>query len=235
MKKNILLIEDDEPLREATAAFLAAEGFHVDSAADGQRGLEAGLQGMADLIIMDLILPALTGLEICRALREKGVSTPVIMVTGRKMDEVDKVVGLEIGADDYLLKPFGQHELLARIHAVLRRTAPPPPPCDAASIGDLQIDFKKKTAFKGKKALYFTAKEYDLLQYLIVHEGEVVSRDMLLNEVWGYDKFPTTRTIDTFVHNLRKKIEKDPANPVHLITIPWSGYKFIGTKKGCGP
>jgi DNA-binding response OmpR family regulator len=109
---------------------------------------------------------------------------------------------------------------------VLRRTSPPPPPLDIGSFGDVSIDFKKRTAVKGRKDLYLTAKEYDLLHFLMTHEGEVVARDTLLNEVWGYEKFPTTRTVDTFVHNLRKKIEKDPARPAHLITVPWSGYKF---------
>jgi DNA-binding response OmpR family regulator len=226
MKKKILLIEDEAALREATAAFLESEGFHVVAAEDGRKGLETALKGTADLIVMDLMLPSMSGLEICRALREKGVSSPIIMVTGRKRDEIDKVMGLDLGADDYLLKPFGQRELLARIHAVLRRTAPPDPPLASVSFGDVAIDFKKKTAVKGKKELYLTAKEYDLLHFLTAHEGEVIDRDTLLNQVWGYETFPTTRTIDTFVHNLRKKIEKDPSRPVHLVTIPWSGYKF---------
>jgi DNA-binding response OmpR family regulator len=226
MKKKILLIEDEAALREATAAFLESEGFHVVAAEDGRKGLETALKGTADLIVMDLMLPSMSGLEICRALREKGVSSPIIMVTGQKRDEIDKVMGLDLGADDYLLKPFGQRELLARIHAVLRRTAPPAPPLASVSFGDVAIDFKKKTAVKGKKELYLTAKEYDLLHFLTAHEGEVIDRDTLLNQVWGYETFPTTRTIDTFVHNLRKKIEKDPSRPVHLVTIPWSGYKF---------
>jgi len=226
MKNQILLIEDDAALREATAAYLETEGFRVNTAEDGRKGLETALQGKADLIVMDLALPSISGLEICRALREKGIASPVIMVTGQKRDEVDKVIGLELGADDYLLKPFGQRELLARIHAVLRRVSPPPPPCETVSFGDVAIDFKKRTAVKGKKELYLTAKEYDLLHFLAAHEGEVVSRDILLNEVWGYEKFPTTRTIDTFVHNLRKKIEEDSARPAHLLTIHWSGYKF---------
>ncbi len=226
MKKSILLIEDDAALREATAASLESEGFQVNTAEDGQKGLATALRGKADLIILDLMLPTISGLEICRTLREKGIVSPIIMVTGRKLEEVDKVVGLELGADDYLLKPFGQRELLARIHAVLRRATPPSAPCETVSFGDVSIDFKKKTAVKGTTILYFTAREYDLLHFLAAHEGEVVSRDTLLNEVWGYEKFPTTRTIDTFIHNLRKKIEEDSAHPVHLITVPWSGYKF---------
>jgi DNA-binding response OmpR family regulator len=226
MKTKILLIEDDEALRTATAAFLESEGFHIAAAEDGKRGLDAALKGKADLIVLDLMLPSMSGLEICRSLREKGIASPIIMVTGQKLDEIDRVTGLELGADDYILKPFGQRELLARIHAVLRRAAPPAPPVDAVAFGDVSVDFKKKTAVKGKKDLYLTAKEYDLLRFLTTHEGEVVDRDTLLDEVWGYETFPTTRTIDTFVHNLRKKIEKDPAHPVHLVTIPWSGYKF---------
>jgi len=226
MKKKILLIEDDAALREATAAFLESEGYRVTAVDDGRKGLEAALKSAPDLIVMDLMLPAMSGLEVCRAFREKGGTAPVIMVTGQKRDEVDKVMGLDLGADDYLLKPFGQRELLARIHAVLRRTSPPVPVLDTAAFGDVTVDFKRMTTVKGSKEIYLTAKEYDLLHFLLAHEGEVVDRDTLLNEVWGYEKFPTTRTIDTFVHNLRKKIEKDPARPAHLVTVPWSGYKF---------
>ncbi|HNT33038.1 MAG: response regulator transcription factor [Acidobacteriota bacterium] len=226
MKKKILLIEDDDALRETTAAFLEGEDFRVETAADGKVGLERALKGAADLIVLDLILPSISGLEICRKLRENGVASPLIMITGRKKDEIDEITGLETGADDYMLKPFGQRELLARIHAILRRARPSPAKLETGSFGDVVIEFKKRTAFKGKKELYLTAKEYDILHYLIVHEGEVVSRNALLNEVWGYEKFPTTRTIDTFIHNLRKKIEKDPSRPVHIITVPWSGYKL---------
>jgi len=220
------MIEDDEVLREATAAFLEAEGFEVTAAADGDKGFKLACQEKADIIVTDLMLPVLNGLEICRKLREKGIGTPIIMLTGQKKDEIDKVVGLELGADDYLIKPFGQRELLARIQAVLRRSRPEPKGLEESSFGDVTINFKKKTTFKGKKELYLTAKEYALLELLIAHEGEVVSRETILNQVWGYDKFPTTRTVDTFIHNLRKKIEKAPSKPVHLLTIPWSGYKF---------
>lgn len=225
-KKKILIIEDDDALREATAAFLEGEDFQVETARDGKMGLDDALKGSADLVVLDMVLPSISGLEICRRLREKGVASPVIMVSGQKKDEIDEIMGLELGADDYILKPFGPRELLARIHAVLRRASPPQASIETAAFGDVAVDFKKRTAVKGKKELYLTAKEYDLLHFLMVHEGEVVTRDTLLNEVWGYEKFPTTRTIDTFVHNLRQKIETDPANPAHLITVPWSGYKF---------
>ena len=148
------------------------------------------------------------------------------MLTGQKKEEIDKVLGLEVGADDYVTKPFGTKELLARIRAVLRRGKPEAREVEEFKFGDVLINFKKQTAFKGKNELYLTAKEFALLKFLISHEGEVVTRETLLNEVWGYDKFPTTRTIDTFIHHLREKIEENPANPRHLLTIPWSGYKF---------
>jgi len=226
MKKKLLIIEDNKALLETTSCFLGAEGFQIISATDGEKGFALACKEHVDLIVLDLMLPSLGGLDICRMLREKGIHTPIIILTGQKKDEIDRVLGLELGADDYLLKPFGQKELLARIRAVLRRGQPEPKDIEEFSFGDMTINFKKKTAAKGKKDLYLTAKEFGLLKLLIFHEGEVVSREMILNEVWGYDKFPTTRTVDTFVHNLRQKIEKDPAKPVHLITIPWSGYKF---------
>lgn len=226
MKKKLLIIEDNKPLLETTSCFLGAEGFQVISATDGEKGFALACKEQVDLIILDLMLPSLGGLDICRMLREKGIHTPIIILTGKKKDEIDRVLGLELGADDYLLKPFGQKELVARIKAVLRRGQPEPKDIEEYSFGDIAINFKKKSAAKGKKELYLTAKEFDLLKLLIAHEGEVVSRDMILNEVWGYEKFPTTRTVDTFVHNLRQKIEKNPAEPVHLITIPWSGYRF---------
>jgi DNA-binding response OmpR family regulator len=226
MKKRLLIIEDNKAFLETTSCFLEAEGFQIISATDGEKGFALACKEHVDLIVLDLMLPSLGGLDICRMLREKGIHTPIIILTGKKKDEIDRILGLELGADDYLLKPFGQKELLARIKAVLRRGQPEPKDIEEYFFGDIGINFKKKTATKGKKDLYLTAKEFDLLKLLISHEGEVVGREMILNEVWGYDRFPTTRTVDTFVHNLRQKIEKAPAKPAHLITIPWSGYKF---------
>jgi len=152
--------------------------------------------------------------------------TPIIMLSGKKKEELDKVIGLELGADDYLLKPFGPREFLARVRAVLRRSRPEPAEVEEASFGDVTVNFKRQTATKGKKNVRLTAKEFGLLKLLISHEGEVITRNAILNEVWGYDKFPTTRTVDTFIHNLRHKVEKDPSRPRHLLTVPWSGYKF---------
>jgi DNA-binding response OmpR family regulator len=226
MSKMILIIEDDRALRETTAAFLETEGFRVSQAADGVQGLKAAEKDKPDLILLDMVLPAKGGIDVCRALREKGAGVPIIFVSGKKKEEIDKVLGLELGADDYLTKPFGQRELLARIHAILRRGRPGPPEIEECAFGDVAINFKKHTTFKGNAEIYLTAKEYDLLKLLIRRDGEVVGRDSLLNEVWGYEHFPTTRTVDTFIHNLRKKIEQDPSQPRHLITVPWSGYKF---------
>jgi len=224
--KKILIVEDDKAFLETLTSSLTTENFKVVSATDGEKGFQLSCQEKVDLIILDLVLPSLSGMEICQKLREKGIATPIIMLSGKKKEEIDKVLGLELGADDYLIKPFGTKELLARIRAVLRRAKPKALEVEEYSFGNVYLNFKKQIASKGKKDLSLTAREYALLKLLITHEGEVVSRDTILNEVWGYDKFPTTRTVDTFVHNLRQKIEDNPAKPTHLITIPWSGYKF---------
>jgi len=224
--KKILVIDDDAAFLKNLVIALEAEGFTALSASDGQQGLDLALKEQIDLIALDLVLPSISGIEICRKLREKKVQTPIIMISGKKKEEIDKVLGLELGADDYLLKPFGPREFLARIRAVMRRTKPEPPEPEEYSLGDVCIDLKKQIASRGKEELRLTAKEFGLLKLLILHEGEVVSRNMILNEVWGYDKYPNTRTVDTFIHNLRKKIEDDPGRPRHLITVAWSGYKF---------
>ena len=224
--KNILIIEDDKALLETLKSFLDVENFKVTTATDGEKGFQLACQEKIDLIVLDLNLPSLSGLEVCKRLRIKGIMMPIIILTGEKKDEIDKVLGLELGADDYLTKPFGTKELLARINAVLRRSKPAAPDVEDCSFGDVYINFKKQVASKGKKDLYLTTKEYGLLKLLFSRKGDVVSRETILNEVWGYDKFPTTRTIDTFIHSLRQKIENNPAQPSHIITIPWSGYKF---------
>lgn len=224
--KKILIIEDDDALRATLAAALESENFKVLTASDGEEGFKLACQETVDLISLDLVLPSKTGLEICKELRKKNILTPIIMMTGQKQEELDKVLGLELGGDDYLLKPFGIKEYLARVNAVLRRTSPEEKEIVEFLFGDMKINFKKQTAIKGDTDISFTSKEFDLLKLFITLEGEVVSRDKILNVVWGYENYPTTRTIDTFVHNIRKKIENDPSNPVHIITIPWRGYKF---------
>jgi DNA-binding response OmpR family regulator len=224
--KKILIIEDDEALLQTLTTALELENFKVITATDGEQGLRMADEGKQDLLVLDWVLPSLSGLEICQQLRARGITTPIIILSGKKKEEIDKVLGLELGADDYLVKPFSTKELIARIKAVLRRTKPEVAEVEEYSFGDVSIDFKKQVAFKGKKEIHLTAKEYSLLKLLISHEEDVVNRETILNEVWGYDKFPTTRTVDTFIHNLRKKIEDDPSNPAHLITTPWAGYKF---------
>ena len=224
--KKILTVEDDQALRETLAATLESEAFRVVCASNGVEGLKLALEEKPDLIVLDIVLPGMTGLDICKKIREKGVRTPIIFLTGQRKEAIDKVLGLELGGDDYLVKPFGPRELVARIHAILRRIQPEPEEIEEYSFGDVILNFKGQTARKKKKELSLTAREYSLLKLFVRHEGEVISRDMILNEVWGYEKFPTTRTVDTFIHNLRHKIEDNPAKPRHLLTVPWSGYKF---------
>jgi two-component system alkaline phosphatase synthesis response regulator PhoP len=224
--KKILIVDDDSVLRESLAAGLEAEGYSISQARDGREGLSRAMEWRPDLFILDLVMPQLGGLEVCRKLREAGIESPIIILTGEKKEEIDKVLGLELGADDYMVKPFGMSELVARVHAVLRRGQPQPVALEDVTFGGVHLNFKKKTASKAGKVIHLTAKEFGLLELLISREGEVVTREAILTEVWDYDRFPTTRTIDTFIHNLRKKIEDAPANPVHLITVPWSGYKF---------
>ncbi|MFQ6037357.1 MAG: response regulator transcription factor [Candidatus Aminicenantales bacterium] len=224
--KKILIIEDDTGLVETLRQALEAEAFETISAEDGEAGYNMARTERVDLIILDLKLPTMDGFEICRKLRAEGNTTPIIFLTGKKKAEIDKVLGLELGGDDYITKPFGVRELIARIHAVLRRSVPQERELEEYSFGSVHLDFKKQVALKNKKPLSLTAKEFALLKLLIIHEGEVVSREMILNKVWGYDRFPTTRTVDTFIHNLRHKLEDTPSSPKHILTVPWSGYKF---------
>jgi DNA-binding response OmpR family regulator len=224
--KKILIIDDDRVLRRTLAAALELEGYGVSEAADGREGLNKALKTAFDLVVLDVVMPDLGGLEVCRKLREAGRQVPVIVMSGKKKKEVDKVLGLELGGDDYLIKPFGTDELIARVHAVLRRSRPEVPEIEDIAFGDVAVDFRAKTATKAGRDLHLTAREFSLLRLLAGCEGQVVSRETILNKVWEYEKYPTTRTIDTFMYNLRRKIEDDPASPSHLITVPWLGYKF---------
>jgi DNA-binding response OmpR family regulator len=225
--RRILIIEDDLALAETLKAALEVENYEAVWAGKGDEGFLLASRDEFDLILLDLVLPNLTGFEVCQRLRENGVMTPLIFMTGEKKEEIDKVLGLELGGDDYITKPFGTRELLARIKAVLRRSQQPLPELEEYAFGDVRLDFKKQTAFKGEGELSLTAKEFGLLHLLIQNEGGVVTRDTILNEVWGYDKFPVTRTVDTFIHSLRKKIEQDPARPLHLLTAHGIGYRFM--------
>jgi DNA-binding response OmpR family regulator len=228
MKKRILIIEDEQDLIKGLQFNLSDEGFDVDWALDGREGLRKATEEPPDLILLDIMLPEMDGLEVCRRIRQKNMEIPVIMLTA-KGEEIDKVVGLEIGADDYMTKPFSIRELLARIKARLRHAenemkhVP-----DVYSFGDIEVDFARFKVRRKGKELDFTFLELEILKYLIAHRGEVIARNELLDKVWGYDSFPTTRTIDNHILKLRKKIENDPSQPRHILSVYGGGYRFIG-------
>jgi DNA-binding response OmpR family regulator len=225
--KRILVIEDEPQMLLGLRDNLELEGYEVQTAADGEEGLAKAAAFAPDLVILDVMLPRKNGFDVCRELRARSNSTPVVMLTARSA-ETDKVLGLELGADDYVTKPFSITELLARVRAVLRRTASSKPATDSVRIGEIEVDFKLHQARRGRSRIEFTAREFELLRYFVHHTGQVVTREQILNEVWGYEEFPTTRTIDNFVAKLRQKIERSPHAPEHILTIHGSGYKFVG-------
>ena len=201
------------------------EGYEVLVASDGESGIQQTLQSRPDIILLDVMLPKLSGLDVCRHLRKKGIETPIIMLTARGQ-EMDKVVGLEVGADDYVTKPFGVKELLARVRAHLRRTRAATS-IQEYSFDDIELDFRTYAATKSGKAVELSPREFDTLKYLIAHEGEVVTRDQLLESVWGYNAFPLTRTVDNHIAKLRHKLESSPSDPRHILTVHRVGYKFV--------
>ena len=224
---RILIVEDDPHMQRGLRDNLAFEGYDVQTASDGTAGLDEMLRGGYDLVLLDVMLPSLSGFDVCRRARAGGCRTPVIMLTA-KGEEIDKVLGLELGADDYVTKPFSLRELLARVRAVLRRRPDAAPSPDAACrIGRLEVHFDAYEAFRDGAPVALTHLEFEVLHYLYQHRGQAVSRDALLSEVWGYADSPTTRTIDNFVLKLRQKIEDDPSAPRHIITVHGVGYKFI--------
>ena len=226
MMKRILIIEDDPAISKGLKESLEDEHYHVITASDGKEGYELSLKENPDLILLDLMLPTMNGQEVCRKLREENVIVPILMLTSKRED-ADKVIGLELGADDYITKPFNLRELHARIKANLRRSDFSHKEVSIFSFADFEIDFKKQKSKKNGQAIQFSTKEYEILHFFIQHDDEIVSRDMLLDEVWGYDVFPTTRTVDNYILNLRKKIEEDPTQPKYILTIHKSGYRFI--------
>ena len=224
--KKILIIEDDPATIAGLEETLKAEHFEISTSMSGQMGYDKGKTGDYDLILLDIMLPDKNGIDICKDLRKDGISTPILMLTGRK-EEVDKVLGLEIGADDYVTKPFSVRELVARVKAILRRPQKTVAEVEDFSFGDVDLNFKKLEATKGNKPVELSAMEFKVLKYFIQYEGEVIERDVLLNEVWGYENYPSTRTVDNFILSLRKKIEDDHSNPKHLLTVHGAGYKFV--------
>jgi len=206
---------------------LIAEGYDVETATDGETGLARGSAESFALIILDGMLPGRDGFDVCRTIRQRGVQTPILMLTARGQ-VVDRVVGLKLGADDYLTKPFEMAELLARLEALLRRVPRAAvPPGDSYQFGDVKIDFRKAEVTRAGQALELSAREFKLLRYFIEHRGATLSRDELLNEVWGYNAMPNTRTVDVHVAWLRQKLEAHPRRPQYIHTIHGLGYKFI--------
>ena len=224
---KILIIEDEESILMALEDDLRIEGYEVASAKDGLQGLSMAKEQAYNLLILDIMLPKMDGFEVCKQLRQAGVTTPILILTA-KSQEIDKILGLELGADDYVTKPFSPRELLARVKAILRRVKQTQKGIDLYSFGDVEVDFKKCEAKKGGKSIYLTALEFALLHFLINRKDQVVSRDDILDEVWGDEVYVFPRTVDTHIAHLRKKIEDDPTSPNYIIGIRGIGYKFIG-------
>ena len=221
----ILIIEDDISILRGLKDNLTFEGYQVITATDGSEGLNIALEKQLDLLLLDIMLPGMNGHEICRKLKKDKPDLPIIMITARG-SEMDTVAGLDIGADDYMSKPFSIPELLARVRAVLRRSSTENTEIETYAFGNVSLDFKKFHTTVDHKAVKLSSREYAIMQYLVEHEHEVVHRDDLLEKVWGFDITPTTRTVDNYILELRKKLEEDPSNPRHILTIRGAGYKF---------
>jgi two-component system alkaline phosphatase synthesis response regulator PhoP len=231
-RRSILVIEDDAAQLLALSDRLTREGFDVEVASDGTRGLEIAVSGDHDLVILDVMLPGKDGFEIASEVRRRGLATPILMLTARG-EVTDKVVGLDLGADDYLTKPFEFIELMARIGALLRRVdqSSDPTDVDTVEIGDVHVDFRSAEASRDGSPVRLSAKELELLRFLAHNPGAVLSRDELLDAVWGCDAMPTTRTVDVHIARLRQKLEADPGIPEFIVTVRGLGYKLVGTSE----
>lgn len=233
MKEKILVVEDEPVLLETLEYKLSREGYEVMASDNGELAVELALRKEPDLILLDIMLPEMDGIEVCRVVRQE-MNVPILMLTA-KADEIDKVVGLEMGADDYLTKPFSMRELLARIKALLRRVhmmeeelSEPSPERTELKFDDMRIDLHRREVTHQGKILHLKPREYDLLRYLAENKGRVLSRDQILQDVWGWDYTGGTRTVDVHIRWLREKIESDPSNPSRIITIRGVGYRFEG-------
>lgn len=226
---TVLIVEDDRSMAVALSDGFSYEGFDVEVAMDGEEGLRLAREVDPDLMILDIMLPKMTGLEICKILRGEGSPLPIIMLTARGQ-EIDKVLGLKLGADDYVTKPFSFMELRARVDAVLRRATPSGSSRSRGThdFGGFSVDLDRYVATKDGVELSLTPREFRLLDHFISHRGEIVTREELLDRVWGYDTIPFTRTVDTHIAKLRKKIEDNPADPRLIATVHRLGYKFLG-------
>jgi len=226
MNENILLVEDEEALRMTLSDRLRSEGYVVDLAADGDQGFQKATRLPYDLVILDIMLPRRSGLDVCREIRSAGLETPILLLTARGQT-VDKVVGLKLGADDYVTKPFDTMELIARIEAILRRSATRATQ-GILQFGNIRLDLRGTEVTREGKSVQLSPREFQLLRYLAEHEGTTVSRAAILREVWGYEEGTFTRTVDVHVASLRQKLEESPRSPKMILTIPGLGYKFQG-------
>jgi len=227
MQRRILIVEDEPTLAMTLADRLEAEGYAVEHAASGELALTRAAADTFDLVILDIMLPGQDGFEVCRQLRQQRLDYPILMLTARSLI-TDKVVGLKLGADDYVTKPFSIRELLARVKAVLRRTKTLPKEQDRYSFGDVDVNLRSYQVLRGGKPVEFSSKEFELLKHFLCHSGETLSRDRLLDEVWGYENFPTTRTVDAHIVRIRQKLEQVPEQPRFFLTVHGVGYKFVG-------
>lgn len=224
---KILIVEDEPNMVAGLRDNFEYEGYQVITASDGVAGLERAISDSPDLVLLDVMMPRMSGLDVCKQVKARRPSTPIIMLTARGQ-EIDKVVGLELGADDYVTKPFSIRELLARCKAVLRRAHALPREQDTYRFGDVEVNLRACRVSRGGKTMELSAKEFELLKYFVCHPGETLSRDRLLNDVWGYDRYPTTRTVDAHIVRVRQKIEPRPEEPRYILTVHGLGYKFVG-------
>ncbi len=226
---KILIVEDDRAILLGLKENLTFEGYGVVQETRGDEALDRVASEKPDLLILDIMLPGISGFEVCRRIRKNDRRLPILMLTARSED-VDKVMGLDLGADDYITKPFSVPELMARVRALLRRaesTAEPELPA-MLEFGDVQLDFVRFTAARGGNPVHLTAKEFALIRFLAAHQGGAVRRDLLIDRIWGEDVYPTNRTVDTHILSLRSKLEPDPSHPRYLLTVHGVGYKFVG-------
>ena len=224
--ERILVIEDDHAVQKALKRLFEAEGFSVDIASSGTAGMELFRTAQPTALVLDLRLPGMSGQDVCREIKQAAPSLPVVVLSA-KSDVMDKVLLLEMGADDYVTKPFSPRELLARVRSAMRRSARVPSSGDRAAFDDVRVDFSKMELTRGGRPVQLTAQEFKILRFMLQNPERVISREELLNMVWGYQNYPSTRTVDNHILKLRQKLEKDPSNPVHFRTVHSAGYKFI--------
>jgi DNA-binding response OmpR family regulator len=226
-KTRILIVEDEPAMVAGLRDNFEYEGYEVISAADGAEGLDRALADNPDLVVLDVMMPRMSGLDVCKQLKTQRPSLPIIMLTARGQ-EIDKVVGLELGADDYVTKPFSIRELMARVKAVLRRVSVHAPAPEVYRFSDVEVNVRSNEVLRAGAAVDLSAKEFALLAYFVAHPAETLTRDRLLDAVWGYENYPNTRTVDTHIVHLRQKLEPNPEEPRFILTVHGSGYKFVG-------